>query len=69
MKQPPKLLFGKYRYSESDIQNHGGLANLKKAILAARNLDKDELDKLTARLSKSAQQEAMERSAAVDTND
>jgi len=51
------------RYSQSDIDAHGGLANLKKAILAARNLDKDALDQLTARLSKEAQQNAMEKSA------
>lgn len=53
------------RYSQSDIDKHGGLANLKKAILAARNLDKDALDQLTARLSKEAQQTAMERSASL----
>jgi len=51
------------RYSQADIDAHGGLANLKKAILAARNLDKDALDQLTARLSKEAQQNAMEKSA------
>ena len=51
------------RYSQSDIDAHGGLSNLKKAILAARNLDKYALDQLTARLSKEAQQNVMERSA------
>ena len=53
------------RYSQSDIDAHGGLSNLKKAILAARNLDKYALDQLTARLSKEAQQNALEMSASL----
>jgi len=38
-----KSFFGNYKYSQEDIDSHGSKENLRKAILATRDLDKPAL--------------------------
>ena len=38
-----KQFFGNYKYSQEDIDAHGSKENLRKAILATRDLDKPAL--------------------------
>ena len=41
-----KQFFGNYKYSQEDIEAHGSKENLRKAIIAVRDLNKEALTEI-----------------------
>lgn len=68
MKQPKKSTKNKgsrVRYSQEDIERHGGEKELQKALLSTRDLNPEELQKITAKACKKITDEALTNSAAL----